>query len=211
MLVQQAQRDLLDRDRGLEPVGDRGEALGDLAQRRRARVGFVGERRALYALTNSGLLAFDGDQWLSVSEAPAKGRTIAVRSVEGKQYVFIAGSEGVRAGRVDAFARWKDAKAPDAKYASVIGATRNADDLLFLTSRQQREVLVGTPDEEAWQELTLPMQGTEVTSIAPDPFTDRYYIGTTGGGVFIYEGATRRYVREEQSGGAVATAGGGGS
>ncbi|HUP44524.1 MAG TPA: YCF48-related protein [Thermoanaerobaculia bacterium] len=175
-------------------------------------VGYVGERRALYALTNSGLLAFDGDQWLNVHDAPSKGRTIAVRSIEGKQHVFIAGSEGVRAGRVDSFGRWHPADAPDAKYASVFGAARNADDLLFLTSRQQREVLIGTPQERDWQELTLPLPGTQITSIAPDPFEQRYYVGTTGGGVFIYEGLTRRYVqREEPAGGGAVTAGGGGS
>jgi photosystem II stability/assembly factor-like uncharacterized protein len=172
-------------------------------------VGLVGERRALYALTESGLLAFDGDEWINVTDAPSKGRTIAVRWIDGKQYVFIAGAEGVRAGRVDSFARWKAADAPNAKYASVLGATRNTDDLLFLTSRQQREVLIGSPDHAEWHEMTLPMQGTEITSISPDPFTDRYYVGTTGGGIFIYEGATRRY--EEPSRGVVATAGGGGS
>ncbi|HEU4521663.1 MAG TPA: hypothetical protein VFT12_06655 [Thermoanaerobaculia bacterium] len=176
-------------------------------------VGTVGERRALYALTADGLLAFDGEQWLTIHNAPAKGRTIASRSIDGRQYLFIAGSDGVKAGRVDSFAQWQQAQAPNAKYASVMGASRNADDLLFLTSRQQREVLVGIPEEADWQELTLPMQGTEITSIAPDPFTSRYYVGTTGGGVFIYEGPTRRYVQRdvEPAGGGAVAAGGGGS
>lgn len=176
-------------------------------------VGYIGERRALYALTSTGLIAFDGEEWLTVHDAPSKGRTIAVRSIDGKQHIFIAGSDGVRAGRVDSFGRWQRADAPNARYASVFGATRNADDLLFLTSRQQREVLVGTPEHSEWQQLTLPMQGTEITSISPDPFTSRYYVGTTGGGVFIYEGATVRYVQRdtEPAGGGVVTAGGGGS
>ena len=149
---------------------------------------------------------------MTITEAPTKGRTIALRSIGGKQYVFVAGVEGVKAGRVDSFGRWQRADAPNAKYASVIAATRNNSDLLFLTSRQQREVLVGAPEETDWMELTLPMQGTEVTSIAPDPFANRYYVGTTGGGVFIYEGAMHRYVQRdvEPAGGVAVTAGGGG-
>ncbi|HUP47567.1 MAG TPA: hypothetical protein VNA04_02130 [Thermoanaerobaculia bacterium] len=174
-------------------------------------VGRVGERRALYALTSTGMSAFDGEQWLTVNNAPARGRTIGVRSIDGVHYVFVAGAHGVRAGRVDAFGHWRPAEAPDAEYASVFAAPRNADNLLFVTSRQQREVLVGTPEERDWLELTLPMQGTEITSIAPDPFANRFYVGTSGGGVFIYEGAMQRYVRRDQpAGGAAVAAGGGG-
>ena len=72
---------------------------------------------------------------------------------------------------------------------------------------------MGAPEEAEWLELTLPMQGTEVTTIAPDPFANRYYIGTTGGGVFIYEGAMHRYVQRDPvpAGGVVVAGGGGGS
>lgn len=176
-------------------------------------VGSIGERRALFALTAAGIAAFDGENWVTITEAPTKGRTIALRSIAGKQYVFVAGVDGVKAGRVDSFGRWQQVDAPNAKYASVIAAMRNNNDLLFLTSRQQREVLVGAPEESDWLELTLPMLGTEVTSIAPDPFAKRYYVGTTGGGVFIYEGAMHRYVRRdaEPAGGVPVLAGGGGS
>ena len=173
-------------------------------------VGSMGSSRALYALTSNGMWAFDGEQWLRVRGAPAKGRTIAIRSVEGVQHVFVAGTAGVKAGRVDAFGTWQPLDAPDAQYASVLGATRRSDDLLFVTSRQHREVLVSTPNKAEWLELTLPMQGTEVTTIAPDPFTpNRYYVGTIGGGVFVYEGAMRRYVKREEGTGAPVTAGGG--
>ena len=175
-------------------------------------VGNIGERRALFALTASGITAFDGERWVTIADAPAKGRTIALRSIDGRQFVFVASVDGVKAGRVDSFGRWQRAEAPDARYASVIAATRNNSDLLFLTSRQQREVLVGTPEESDWLELTLPMQGTEVTSIAPDPFAKRYYVGTTGGGVFIYEGAMQRWVQRETEPAARGTvAAGGGS
>jgi hypothetical protein len=34
-----------------------------------------------------------------------------------------------------------------------------------------------------------------VTAVAPDPFSlERFYVGTLGEGVFVYEGKTRRYV-----------------
>ena len=172
-------------------------------------VGQIGSGRALFALTSAGMAAFDGERWIEVNDAPKNGRTIALRKIDGVQHIFIAGSGGVKAGRVDAFGTWQPADAPDAQYASVIATMRNADDLLFLTSRQQREILVGAPEDRDWMELTLPMQGTEVTSIAPDPFSSRYYVGTTGGGVFVYEGPMRRYVERKPAGGAAVTAAGG--
>lgn len=172
-------------------------------------VGTIGSGRALFALTAAGIAAFDGEQWVKVTGAPAKGRTIATRSIDGVQHIFVASAHGVKAGRVDAFGNWQPTEAPNAQYASVFGATRNADDLLFLTSRQQREVLVGTPDDPEWLELTLPMQGTEITTISPDPFAKRFYVGTVGGGIFVYEGAMRRYVRRDPEAGTPVTAGGG--
>src|SRR5205085_10730499 len=106
-------------------------------------VGEVNQHKALLALTSNGLSIFDGEKWTAVGNAPAKGRTIALRSVAGVQYVFIAGSEGVKAGRIDADAQWIPSEAPDALYAAVYGSSRSSHDLLFLTSRQQREILVG--------------------------------------------------------------------
>ncbi|HVS30172.1 MAG TPA: hypothetical protein VMS98_01840 [Thermoanaerobaculia bacterium] len=172
-------------------------------------VGEFNGRPALLALTATGLSVFDGEQWMPVVNAPKKGRTIAVRRSGNVQHVFIAGSEGVKAGRIDFDAHWIPSEAPDARYASVYGSARSA---LFLTSRQQREILVATPEDADWLELTLPTQNTEVTAIAPDPFTDRYYVGTVGEGVYVYDGKTRRYVahkaRPEEP---VVSAGGGGS
>jgi len=66
-----------------------------------------------------------------------------------------------------------------------------------LTSRQQREILVGTPHQSEWLQIVLPSQNTEVTTIAPDPFSDRFYVGTVGEGVFVYDGKTERYVKRE--------------
>jgi hypothetical protein len=158
-------------------------------------LGMLGTKRALFALTASGLMAFDGDQWGTIEGAPSKGRTLAVRSVNGSLFVFVAGSGGVKAGRVDVDRIWHEADAPDAQYAAVYGGSRSNDQLLFLTSRQQQEILVGEPRESEWMSLSLPSRTAEVTAITPDPFeTNRFYVGTLGEGVYVYEGKTQKYV-----------------
>jgi hypothetical protein len=162
-------------------------------------IGSIGGKKALYALTTNGIAVFDGDQWLTVPNAPSKGRTIAVRTVERIEYVFVAGATGVKAGRIDWDGSWIESEAPDAQYAAVYGSTGSANHLLFLTSRQQREILVGTAHQSDWLELVLPTQNTEVTTIAPDPHGDRFYVGTVGEGVFVYEGKTQKYVRKTTS------------
>ncbi len=167
-----------------------GDGTVDLA------LGTFGDAKALYALTTNGITVFDGDRWLTVPDAPAKGRTIALRTLDGVQYVFVAGAQGVKAGRIDSDGLWVPSEAPNAQYAAVYGTTRSADHLLFLTSRQQREILVGTAHQSDWLELVLPTENTEVTTIAPDPFGDRFYVGTVGEGVFVYEGKTQKYVRK---------------
>jgi photosystem II stability/assembly factor-like uncharacterized protein len=158
-------------------------------------IGTLGEKRALYALTANGLLVFDGTQWSRIADAPQKGRTLAVRTIDGSQHIFIAGMTGVKAGRVDIDRTWHTADAPDAQYASVYGGMRSDEPVLFLTSRQQREILVGEPRQKDWMSLALPSNTAEVTAIAPDPFSsDRIYVGTINEGVFVFEGKTRKYV-----------------
>ena len=87
-------------------------------------VGMLGHSRALYALTENGLTVFDGESWLKIADAPARGRTLAIRDEGGSQVVFVAGAQGVKAGRIDAERRWIPADAPDAQYASVFGVAR---------------------------------------------------------------------------------------
>jgi photosystem II stability/assembly factor-like uncharacterized protein len=152
-------------------------------------LGMIGERRSLFALAANGLTAFDGEKWLALADAPSTGRTLAVRIVDGLEHVLVAGAQGVKAGRIDAEGRWLPADAPDAQYAAVYGSS---DHHLFLTSRKQREILVGTAGAAEWLHLVLPSQHTEVTSVAADPFSDRFYVGTVGEGVFVYDGRTRR-------------------
>lgn len=161
-------------------------------------VGSLNGSKALFALTAAGLEVFDGAKWLTIEGAPAKGRTIAIRNVEGNELVFVAGVSGVKAGMVADSGKWEAADAPDAQYAAVHGGSRTGGQMLFLTSRQQREILVGEPTDGQWSELTLPVRNTEVTGVVPDPFTrERYYVATLGEGLFIYEGKTRRYVARE--------------
>ncbi|HEY0140069.1 MAG TPA: hypothetical protein VGF48_04180 [Thermoanaerobaculia bacterium] len=146
--------------------------------------------RALYALTANGLVVFDGEKWNSIAGAPSKGRTLALRGSATGDVIFVAGAHGVKAGRINTERQWEPVEAPDTQYAVVHGGSRS----LFLTSRQQREILVGSPTDSEWHELSLPSRNTEVTAVVPDPFTrDRYYVGTLGEGVYIYEGKTRRY------------------
>jgi photosystem II stability/assembly factor-like uncharacterized protein len=161
-------------------------------------IGSLAGGRALFALTAAGVEAFDGSKWLTIEGAPAKGRTIAVRNVGGQDLVFVAGMTGVKAGIVNGQNAWESADAPDAQYAAVHGGSRSSGQMLFLTSRQQREILVGEPADGQWAELTLPVRNTEITSVVPDPFTrERYYVATLGEGLFVYEGKTRRYVARD--------------
>lgn len=173
-------------------------------------IGMLGAKKALYALTANGLTVFDGDKWTPVANAPAKGRTIALRTAGDAQLVFIAGASGVKAGRIDPeTAKWKTVDAPDAQYAAVYGGRRADGEMLFLASRQQREILVGDAGGVEWTEITLPTRNTEVTSVAPDPFVrDRYYVATLGEGVFIYKGKMQRYVAKSEAE-TIAAAGGG--
>jgi len=150
-------------------------------------IGTLGDKKALFALTANGIAVFDGEQWQSIADAPAKGRTIAVRNADGSQVVFIAGSSGVKAGRVDIDRIWHEADAPDAQFASVFGTS----EALFLTSRQQRDILVSSARETSWSALPLPSRTAEVTSVAIDG--NRMYFGTLREGLFVYEGVVRPY------------------
>jgi len=184
----------------LADSGDRAVDIG---------VGSLGEKRALFALTTSGLTVFDGERWQPIADAPAKGRTIAVRNVRGSQFVFVAGVQGVRAGRVDIDGQWHEAEAPDAGYAAVFAATRSSDDVVFLTSRQQRDILVSAAREAEWNAFPLPTRTAEVTSVAVDPFADnRIYFGTLREGLFVFEGIAQKYEAKKTA--ESTTAGGGG-
>lgn len=185
-------------------LGGAGNRTVDLA------IGALGDRRALYALSDSGVTVFDGEKWFPIADTPARGRTLAIRDVAGSQVVFVAGAQGVKAGHIDDERRWIAAEAPDAQFASVFGVSRRSDQLLFLTSRSQREMLVGEPSESEWLSVLLPGRQTEVTSISPDPFDgNRIYVGTLDEGVYVYEGKAAKYVASKKAAGSTAAALGG--
>ncbi len=168
-------------------------------------IGNLGDKHALFALTSAGVIAFDGTQWLAIDGAPAKGRTLAVRGTGEGQLVFVAGAQGVKAGRVNADAKWSEVEAPDAQFASVFGGWRSNDSFVFLTSRQQQQMLVAEPRESEWRSFPLPSRTAEVTSVALDPFNpDRLYVGTLGEGIFIYEGKSEKYEAKKKVAEAVA-------
>ena len=78
---------------------------------------------------------------------------------------------------------------------------------VFLTARQQREVLVSQPNHSDWRAFPLPSRTAEVTAIAVDPFdANRLYCGTLGEGIFIFEGTPQKY---EVKAAAAAVSGGG--
>ncbi|HLJ74756.1 MAG TPA: hypothetical protein VKU62_09235 [Thermoanaerobaculia bacterium] len=162
-------------------------------------LGTLGEKRALFALTANGVLVFDGERWSAIEGAPAKGRTIAVRNINDSQFVFVAGAQGVHSGRVGTDRKWHEADAPDAQFASVF----NAADALFLTARDQRDVLVSSGAD--WNAFPLPSRTAEVSSVAVDPFdANRIYLGTLREGLFVFEGAPQKYETKpaETAGGA---------
>jgi photosystem II stability/assembly factor-like uncharacterized protein len=148
---------------------------------------------ALYALTSSGLVVFDGTTWTPIDGAPSKGRTVAVRGDGDSQIVFIAGAQGVKAGHVDPEHKWRDNDAPDALYAAVYGSQRGEGRMLFLSSREHREILLSEAGAD-WRALPLPTNNTEVAAICADPFdADRYYVGTVGEGVFVFTGKPLKF------------------
>jgi len=175
-------------------------------------IGSLGEKRALFALTVNGVMVFDGERWSAIEDAPAKGRTIAVRNVNGSQFVFVAGIHGVHAGRVDIDRKWHEAEVPDAQYAAVFAATRSNDDVVFLTSRQQRDVLISGGRESDWSAFPLPSRTAEVTSVAVDPIdANRTYFGTLREGLFVYEGAAQKFEAKKAAETAAAAGGTSGS
>ena len=172
-------------------------------------LGFLGDKRSLFALTTGGVTVFDGAEWTPLIGAPAKGRTIAVRGEGAAQVVMVAGVQGVKAGTISADRHWQETEAPDAQFAAVFGGSRSTDQFVFLTSRQQHEVLVAEPDVAGWRSFPLPSRTAEVTSIALDPFKkDRLYVGTLGEGIFIYEGLSQRYEAAKKAAPAAALAAG---
>lgn len=162
--------------------------LSNLAERTvDIALGRIGEKRALYAMTSSGLSAFDGEKWIAVEGAPAKGRQIAVRTDGDAELVMIGSLQGVRAGRVDASGVWKKAEVPAGPFVQVHHATRKSDSVMFLAARDQRDLLMSTAGTKGWKPLSAPLDSMSIVDVTTDLFDEKtLYFGTHGQGVYIY-------------------------
>jgi photosystem II stability/assembly factor-like uncharacterized protein len=151
-------------------------------------LGKLGDKRALFALTASGLSIFDGGSWSPVEGAPTRGRTLAVRDDGSVELVVIAGLQGVKSGHIDFDRQWHDATSPDLGFAAVYQTRRGDDGAVVLTSRDRPEMFL-SGDEDSWRLLALPVRSTEIVSVAADPFSrGLLFVGTGGQGIFIYHG-----------------------
>lgn len=165
--------------------------LGDLQARTfDISLGRLGNERSLYALSLEGLSVFDGQQWRKVEGAPLGGHTLAVRAESDGDTVVIAGAAGVFAGKVDEKVSWVNAAAPDGTLASVHEST-GATARVFVNLREQSQLLMSSPEAGTWRRLPTPVS-KQIGAIAADPFrSKRFYVGTIGQGVFIWdEGVT---------------------
>lgn len=151
-------------------------------------LGRLGSGPALYALTDSGLKVFDGSAWSAVENAPARGKTLAVRhDARDRDLVIIAGSRGVDAGIVDQNRRWSPVAAPHGEYGSVYAA--NAAGLLFLTFNERHEIhLNDGAAPSQWKTVGIPTTLRDVAGVVADPFRGkRFYVGTHGQGILIWD------------------------
>lgn len=163
-------------------------------------IGKLGEKRALYALTGAGLLVFNGEQWMTVGDAPASGAHLAIRGEGDDQVVVIGGLQGVRAGRVDHTAAWREVDVPEGAFSGVHQASGRTG-VVILAPRSERNLLVSSPAKDVqWRKLATPLDPTTILDVATDTFDDKtLYFGTMGQGVFIYRGGEQRLPRESAS------------
>lgn len=149
-------------------------------------LGRLGSDRALYALTQDGLGVFDGQQWQRIEGAPLGGHTLAIRTESGGETLVVAGAAGVFAGRVDEKATWVKAVAPNGSLASV-HESAGAMARVFVNLRDQSQLLVSTAEPGSWRRLPMPFS-KQIAAVATDPFRHkRFYLGTIGQGVFIWD------------------------
>jgi photosystem II stability/assembly factor-like uncharacterized protein len=152
-------------------------------------VGMLGDKRSLFAMTSSGLLAYNGEQWMTVEGAPQKGSRLAIREDRGEQVVVIGGLEGIRVGSIDYTAQWHDLDAPEGSYSGVHQASGKRS-VVVLATRNDHNLLVSSPAKDVhWRTLPTPLDPTTILDVSTDTFDDKtLYFGTMGQGVFIYRG-----------------------
>lgn len=155
-------------------------------------IGRLGGDTAVYALTGSGLVVFDGESWSRIEGAPDRGRTIAIRKDGDLEMVVIAGLQGVRAGHIDFRKAWHEAAAPGMAYASVYQTHGSENRTIILASREKTELLISDAEKPEWRPMPLPARSLDVMTIAADPFDARdLFVATGGQGILIYRGIDR--------------------
>jgi photosystem II stability/assembly factor-like uncharacterized protein len=149
-------------------------------------LGRFGDARALYALTQEGLSWFDGQAWNAVEDAPLGGHSLAVRSERDADTLVVAGSAGVFAGRINDQGVWIKADGPEGSLASV-HQSAGPPPHVFVNLRDPIQLLVWSDEGRSWRRLPMPM-AKQIATVATDPFrAKRYYLGTIGQGVFIWD------------------------
>ncbi|HVT45824.1 MAG TPA: YCF48-related protein [Thermoanaerobaculia bacterium] len=160
-------------------------------------VGRAGGRPALYALKSNGLAMFDGEKWLAIEDAPARGRTLAVRTDPEGDLIVIAGSQGVLLGNIDLQQRWREVSAPAIGFANVHQLMRSQKRSVILTSREKSELFMSEGKQTGWKSFPFPERLVEIASIAADPFdAERYFVGTSGQGIFVHDSAAGAAARQ---------------
>lgn len=149
-------------------------------------LGHLGKKRALYAMTaNSGLVVFDGEQWVRISGAPDKGKQLAVRDGGDFELVVVGGGQGIRAGRIDGSAVWHPVDVKDERFAEVYQTTSR--DLVVLASRESRDLMLSESKGNAWRRVQSPVEPAAILNVSVDSFDrETLYFGTRGQGIFIY-------------------------
>jgi len=154
-------------------------------------VGRFAGARALFALTSSGVMLFDGSKWSAIAGSPAKGRALAISPREDANIVFVSGVQGMSAGKVGDDLKWKSSAVPEEAIGSFFQARGSRNNDLFYAPRNDRFFFIGERAESGWKKLPLPVAANDVLTLGADPFSEKnLYLGTHGHGFFFFRPAS---------------------
>jgi hypothetical protein len=157
-------------------------------------LGWLGSGPALFALTSEGLQVFDGAEWKNITSAPSKGQTLAVQRQRGRSLVMVAGAHGVKAGTVDTSLVWNAVQAPRGEYGAAFAATHGTG-TIFVSFNDRHEIHVYEQKAGRWKTVGIPTTLRDFAGVAADPFhEDRFYLGTHGQGILIWDESRTRTV-----------------
>ena len=143
-------------------------------------IGTFKNARALFALTNAGVMIFDGERWAQIEGSPTRGKTLALRRTRDGEQVTVAGGLGLSTGRIGEGLEWIPVSEKNTKNAT--WSAPLADRGLF-------------PSTGDWSRLWLPIDVKDVAALANDPFDEgRLFVATLGHGVFVFDREGRKKV-----------------